>query len=196
MPEATHLLFVDDDIIIPLKDSLVNMWNFLEKNNEYIVSGLFYRKSPPHYPLLIACEEIDGKIRFGFPCGMNPPVNKVCRVGATGGGLLLIKREVFEKVESPWWVWGDSEMTKKQAIFEEDSPYNEWTGEDIYFSLKARAAGFSIWVDTRADLLHYVPQFIGNQKLVKLVMPEMTTCDAQIQRIRAERQQMGGGNKT
>jgi len=40
-------------------------------------------------------------------------------------------------------------------------------GEDIYFSWKARRAGFNLWVDTGADLLHHVPTLAGRRELVE-----------------------------
>lgn len=187
MPEATHLLFVDDDIIIPIRDSLMYMWDFMEKTGESIVSGLFYRRTPPQYPLLIACEEIEGKIHFNFPCGMTAPRNKLVKVGATGGGLLLIKREVFEKVEPPWFVYGDEELTNKQSVHNKATAGDELAGEDIYFSLKARKVGYKIWVDTRADLIHYVPGFIGNPELINsLLQLQSVSLPRQLAEIRKE----------
>jgi GT2 family glycosyltransferase len=163
VPEATHLLFVDDDIIIPNRDSLVGMFQFLEKNHEFIVSGLYYARPTPHYPLILILEERKGKFAFGFPFAENPvPKNSLVKVGALPAGFLLIKREVFEKIESPWFVYHDAELAKKSDSI---TP----VGEDVYFSWKARKAGFKLWVDTRADLLHYVPSFVGSKEALAYV---------------------------
>jgi len=169
-PEATHLLFVDDDITIPDSDSLVRMFNFLEKNNESIVSGLYYNKTPPHHPLIMACEETETELRFAFPyAGKEPPRNHVIKVGAVPCGFLLIKRQVFEKIPKPWFVYGDPELARKQLLKRGAPP-----GEDIYFSLKARKHGFNLWVDTRADLLHYVPTFVGRKEVVDSIFTTKT----------------------
>lgn len=163
LPFATHLLFVDDDIVAPHRDCLVGMFNFLEKSNEYIVSGLFLEKPlstvkcptcnvPKHRPLILAMSEREGALQFGFPYADKPvPSKSLIKVGALPAGFLLIKREVFAKIPKPWFVYGDPGLTSG------DQP----VGEDIYFSLKARKAGFKLWVDTRASLLHYVPGFVG-----------------------------------
>jgi hypothetical protein len=52
-------------------------------------------------------------------------------------------------------VYGDTELDKESGEIAQP------LGEDVYFSLKAAEAGFNLWVDTRASLLHYVPHFIG-----------------------------------
>jgi hypothetical protein len=143
------------------------MFNFLEKNNEQIVSGLYLESNvssgscsmcgvAKHRPLIMAMAEQEGKILFGFPYADKPiPKTNLIKVGAVPAGFLLIKREVFEKISKPWFVYGDPELDAKQA--RHGQPF----GEDVYFSYKARNAGFNLWVDTRASLLHYAPDFVG-----------------------------------
>jgi hypothetical protein len=169
IPEATHLLFVDDDITVPNPDSLTGMFQFLDKYHEHVVSGLYYRKQPPHHPLIMACEEKEDRLLFSFPyADKEPPVNQLIKVGAVPCGFLVIKREVFEKIPKPWFVYGDPELSRKQLAKAGAPP-----GEDIYFSLKARKAGFNLYVDCRADLLHYVPSFVGRKMLVDSVFNSM-----------------------
>jgi len=193
IPEATEILYVDDDITIPDRKSLVKMHGFLESKNESIVSGLYWEKSQAtiickecgswkHRPLILAMAEQNGQILFGFPFQDKPiPENSVIKVGAVPAGFLLVKREVFEKIPPPWFVYGDPELTKKQAI-KTGQPF----GEDVYFSRKARQAGFNLWVDTRAKLLHYVPNFIGDSESLEFVRTGMTHITEDVQAMRQE----------
>ena len=51
-------------------------------------------------------------------------------------GFMLIKTEVFKKLEHPWF------------MFETD------IGEDLYFCRKARQAGYDIWCDLSIKIGH------------------------------------------
>jgi GT2 family glycosyltransferase len=169
VPEATHILYVDDDIIVPQRGALINMFGFLEKNNESIVSGLYRQKYPPHTPLIMMMVERDGKLLFSLPYkDKEAPLDKegkgmIFRVGAVPAGFLLIKREVFEKIPPPWFVYDAPEL-KPLALPEFQ---RQEIGEDIYFSWKARKHGYKLWVDGRADLIHYCPEFVGRKEIVE-----------------------------
>lgn len=56
------------------------------------------------------------------------------QVTAVGCGVMMVKREVFEKTEKPWFWF--------QQI-----PGEKLLGEDVHFCVKAYDAGFSTWVD-------------------------------------------------
>jgi len=166
-PEATHLLFVDDDIAIPDPKCLIRMFQFLDEFHEVIVSGLYYEKYAfhnrcdkcglgIHRPLIFGMQERDGKLYFRF--GEKPPNANVVKVGCVPAGFLLIKREALEKIPKPWFVYGDAELDRMQVVKAVHPP-----GEDVYFSWKAQKAGLSLWVDTRADLLHFVPNWVGSR---------------------------------
>uniref|UniRef100_A0A6M3JN48 Putative glycosyltransferase n=1 Tax=viral metagenome TaxID=1070528 RepID=A0A6M3JN48_9ZZZZ len=181
IPKATHLLFVDDDIAAPKADCLLGMFQFMDAHPASIVSGLYYNKNPPHAPLLMSLTERDGKILFGFPYKDRIiEKNLVLKVGAVPAGFLLIPREVFEKIPPPWFVYGDPELNAKQIV------QGENVGEDIYFSIKARKYGYDLWVDTRASLLHYVPMFVGDPELMKLMFRGVDTVAPQIRAVSNE----------
>jgi hypothetical protein len=56
------------------------------------------------------------------------------KVTAIGCGVMLVKREVFEKTERPWFWF-------------EVLPGGKLLGEDVYFCVKAFDAGFDTYVD-------------------------------------------------
>lgn len=53
---------------------------------------------------------------------------------AIGCGVMLVKREVFEKTPRPWFWF-------------ETLPGEKLLGEDVYFCVKAYDAGFDTWID-------------------------------------------------
>jgi GT2 family glycosyltransferase len=162
---ATDFLYVDDDITVPYPDTLDLMFKVLDDKPCSIVSGLYYEKREPSHPLVMACGIKDGKLRFGWPVTedrLTKDSKEIVKVGAVPAGFLLVKAEVFEKVKYPPFVYDAPEV---RALCEDPDDYPP--GEDIYFSLKAREAGFDLYVDLRRPLLHYCPQFRGPKWLIE-----------------------------
>ena len=185
IPECTHVLFYEDDMIIPKKNSLCDLMSFLEspfhKDYRKIVSGLYKRKQFPHqwYIMTMATME-DGIKKIGYPfISKEPPNDCAIKVGATATGFLLVKREVFEKMEEPYFVMNDPELMK--GI---DDPLKMAT-QDIYFSIKAKEAGFDLWVDCRVDLIHYAPTYLGREETIQHYI-KGTGVQAQIERARQD----------
>ena len=59
-----------------------------------------------------------------------------------GTGIILIKTEIFNKIPRPWFSFKNSELG------------NTINGEDWMFCLRAREAGFKIWVDVSLEIGH------------------------------------------
>jgi GT2 family glycosyltransferase len=69
--------------------------------------------------------------------------------GLVGAGFLLVRKEVFEAMEYPYF---DATFMNKEV---EDSPdISYFIGEDNYFCLKVQEAGFDIYLDTRIKSPH------------------------------------------
>lgn len=131
-PEATHLLFVDDDMLFP-----PHALKRLIDHDLPVVGGLCHNRRVPYAPLLIR-KHVD---RDGTGFVYDYPENKLAEVDATGAGFLLVKREVFE------------------AITEKHGPGSWWQqlrgiSEDFSFMERARACGFAIHVDTGLSIGH------------------------------------------
>lgn len=138
-PEATHLLFVDADTVPPM-DSLDKLlahdlpivsaitpiieYDKDRKND----SGGFYKKWN--------CVGMDEKF-------VEPNTGLVPIKGA-GSSLILIKREVFEKMPKPWYRW----------LHEDDRGKEVEVGEDIHFIIKSLALGFKPMADTNIIAQH------------------------------------------
>ena len=125
---ATHLLFLDDDMIIP-----PNALDILFGHDKDIVGLLAFKRKEPFFPVIYKENAIDRKrlvTWFDYPEGLIP-------VAATGCACMLIKMDVFRNINFPWFK------------FEDDPDYpGEMIGEDFYFCKKAKEYGYQIWVDT------------------------------------------------
>ena len=58
-----------------------------------------------------------------------------------GFGCVLVKMEVFDKMEWPYWKF---EYQKGDVIY----------GEDIYFGYKAIKTGYDLWIDPKVKCEH------------------------------------------
>ena len=153
-PRATHLLFLDSDIICSS-----NACRKLLSHNKELISGIYFQRGQYQFPTIYQYtgnHKVDGKIRPTFSSHTAPVydyLGKKClpqssityatiegtdgliKIGGCGAGFLLVRREVFEKIPSPWFSF-------------------EKGGEDLYFSDKARQYGFDIWADMSVLLGH------------------------------------------
>lgn len=119
--DYTHLFLVDDDMIYE-PDTLER----LLACDKDMVGGLYKTKyEDPDY--VIEADKIEDKI---FECK------------AIGGGLLLVKTEVFKKVPQPHfgYKWYPSGMVKES---------NDW-----YFCNKAREFGYKVWCEPSITAKH------------------------------------------
>lgn len=117
--DCDWIFFLDADQIVP-NDAIFR----LMKHDKDIVSALYFKRYPPHFPLMY--KQIDDKFHeiVEFQTG------KLMEVDAVGAGSLLVKIGVFKKMEHPWFL-------QERGV-----------GEDIYFCKKARKLGYKIYCDT------------------------------------------------
>lgn len=139
--KATHLMFIDSDIAFP-PDGIER----LLKRQFDIVGGLYFGRVAPFPVAKVAHPTI--------PNAMTNPVSipedDVFEVKAIGTGFLLINMDVFKKLEPPFFYHTEP---SEFGLMTHPFPNNE-IGEDIAFCLKAREAGFKVWVDQTIPLTH------------------------------------------
>lgn len=86
------------------------------------------------------------------------PDNQVTRVGATGTGLLLTHRSVYEKIA----VWLQEQGAPPHIWFERiPGPDGERCGEDISFCLRAHQIGVPVLVHTGVTTTHQKTTWYG-----------------------------------
>ena len=136
---VTHILFLDTDCICEMEPN--QALRHLLATNVHVVSGLYRaKKSKGDYPYAMwmrnpkpAGEQWTFKDGYG---AIGQWTGNFIQADVIGLGMCLIKREVFEKVPYPWFVW-DSE-----------------TSEDFRFCEKIREFGYKINVFTEIKLSH------------------------------------------
>lgn len=131
------LLFLDDDVIPP--EDVVGRLVGLNKD---IVSGLYYRRQEPVVPVAKTFNGADSQ----WVTSWNPP-NSLLEVDLVGAGCLLIHRRVLERVAKPWFDW----EIGRDAPADRNRPA---LSEDFAFCMKAREAGFKIYLDTSTRCEH------------------------------------------
>lgn len=118
--EASHILFVDADNVFP-PNGLVRL---LQRDKD-IVGATYSRRAPPYIVL----------------GGWEQPIDGLAKAKSMPAGFLLIKTEVFGKIEPPWFA--------DTFDWSRRSPENVvgLVSDDVYFGHKAEAAGISSYVD-------------------------------------------------
>ena len=136
MPDATHLVFWDSDIIPPI-DGLVRLF----KHDKAIVSGLYFQRYPPHRPHIYILGE---NRQYFIPC-VAYTKNTLIEVEGVGMGFCMIRRDVLQA----------DAFLKRGKWFGFDRGF----GEDFDFCLTAREAGYKIYVDTGVVCKHMADQY-------------------------------------
>lgn len=130
-----YLFMIDDDMLAP-----PDLFYKLAAHDKDIVAALAFTRNPDHMPVIYQTVEgfshETGK-SYGFTRFVNNyPRNTLVECDAVGFGAVLIKMDVFHKLARPWFVG------------------MEGTGEDITLCIKARKAGFKVFMDTSLKLGH------------------------------------------
>jgi hypothetical protein len=142
-PAITHCLFLDTDIVPEDK-------NFLDIMVSYdlpIVGLLCTKRLPPYEPIMYKNDAPPEETVNGF--WVKYPKNKLVEVDAVGTGCLLVKREVFENMKLPYF------------LFRSNYQLDLHQSEDIYFLQNAKELGFKAYVDTKHTCKHYGPSGFG-----------------------------------
>ena len=116
----THILWLDDDQVFS-PDMLV----YLARHDKDMVSSLYFGRGK-HLPVAYVKDFNKDKYKH-FPLVEVPA--KICEVDAVGFGGLLMRREILDRLEKPWF------------------SFNHDAGEDIYFCVHAREKGIKIYLD-------------------------------------------------
>jgi len=130
--KADYLLWLDSDMRFP-RETI----GHLILRDKPIVAANYATRRMPVKP--VAMMDNDGEIGRVYTA---PDSEGLQPVDYIGMGVMMVKREVFEKVEAPWFAIPYSTIG------------NHYIGEDVFFCRKAREAGYEVLVDH--DLSHQV----------------------------------------
>lgn len=149
-----YIFFVEDDNLIP-RNALVT----LMKHQAEVVGGMYYRK---YLPLETAGMHYD---KDGCPTSIDYKIGDIIHdTLVLPMGCTLIKTEVFEKMEKPWFK--SIEVNNRPVIT-----------SDTYISQKIRDLGFDVITDTNIQSLHIDKNkgvFYGHPNIVDYEKNEIT----------------------
>lgn len=123
--KADHLLWLDSDMRFP-KETI----GHLILRDKPIVAANYATRRMPVKP--VAMRDARGQIERVYT---GPESEGLEAVDYVGMGVMMVKREVFEKVEQPWFAIPYSTVG------------NHYIGEDVFFCRKAKEAGYETLVD-------------------------------------------------
>jgi len=130
--DCSHILFIDDDTVPP-----TNILSKLLAHNKDIVTGLYLMRNYPHKPIIFDYVNKIGECRNHYPQDTETGLIEIVNCGL---GAVLIKTEVFKKVEKPWIRLGELDV-------------DHWS-DDIGFFNRCRAAGYKLYCDLSVEVGH------------------------------------------
>lgn len=149
-----------------------------------IVGGMYYRKEPHHRACLgismpgmgedYTCETAmfvsSGLVNLSTVAGSVR--------GMIGTGALMVRREVFEAVQRPWFQseWYNSYEFKGEEVWGHKT-------EDVYFCEQAQLAGYHIHVDTRIRSPHYSGEKCWPEGWRQYEIPKPDIVEVEVERI-------------
>jgi hypothetical protein len=145
LKDWTHLLLLDDDVILP-KGGLKEL---IDLNTDVAVMD---------YPM----KNLGDDKSYGTVV-----TDKDKSIGWAGLGATLVKREVFEKIPQPWFVLTQHRIQRSNdghiGFFasQEQGGQKISAGEDTYFFLQVRKAGFKVKVAKKIAQHCYIEQLIS-----------------------------------
>lgn len=140
---ADYIWMLDDDHVLDIGrargvtsayDLPIKLVKHLEGNQKIAVVGALYFQRGGEYSPVIMQESRDDDRPYFLT---HPEIaNQMQRVDVTGGGCMMIRASVFDKIEEPWF-----------------KPEHDW-GTDVQLCKQVRAAGYEVWCDTSLEIGH------------------------------------------
>lgn len=142
--DYTHLMLVDNDVTPP-KDALVNLladdcdvvmgyYAHRNRDNDETIKTNVCKMGEFNYTRQYDGGELHGLAERG---------ENVIRVHGGGMGCILIKREVFEQLQYPWYDWVNYRDEKHSML-----------SEDLFFCERCKVARIKMFADTRVACGH------------------------------------------
>lgn len=124
-----YILWLDTDMRFP-KD----IYARLKKHNKDIVACNYATRRIPVET--VAFDAIETEWKHVYTSEKDTGLREVTAVGM---GVMLVKTDVYKKIQKPWHLIGYSAVV------------NDYSGEDIFFCKQARSAGYKILIDQDAS---------------------------------------------
>ena len=146
------LLQIDTDQIITI-EHFKKLIAAADKNERKIVSGVVHAAwdTDNLYPEPVPCVFKMGENGEGLYALHEYEEDSIVEIDAAGTGCLLVHRSVFEEMRAK----ADPVHETEMWCFYRDMPLNgSWVGEDIFWSIRAKALGYKLYAHTGVQLPH------------------------------------------
>jgi len=138
---ADYIWMLDDDHIFDINESghssydlPIKLVKHLEERPEIgVVGALYYQRAGEYYPVIMQDTRDSPHPSFLSHAEIS---NRMQKVAVTGGGCMMIRASVFDKIGEPWF-----------------APEHDY-GTDIQLCSKVIEAGFEVWCDTSLEIGH------------------------------------------
>jgi GT2 family glycosyltransferase len=138
------LMSVDSDII--LKPDTLQRLTAIQTQEVAITSGVYVQRKPGlSIPEIYVSNNTGGLVNPSLDLVLG---DQVIEVGGVGFGACLVRRDVFEAVGNPWFV------------YHSNIDFEKVLSEDVDFCIKARNKGYKIAVDTGVKLTHISKSYL------------------------------------
>ena len=134
--ECDYLMFIDDDVLVPL-DNKITVYEKLIAHNKEVIAGVTLVRSYPFRPMIFDWESKDSRFHFmDYEEHINDEGLVEC--DAVGFSCVLIKVSLLKKLNPPFFITGPNHT------------------EDIYFCHKVRRKypDFKFYVDPTIRTSH------------------------------------------
>jgi GT2 family glycosyltransferase len=137
-----YIMWIDSDILFTSEQ-----FDKLLSNNMDICGGLYLMDGGGQFAAVRNWDEKvfqkNGKFDFLTPDDISKSPN-LMEVVYSGFGFLLIKRGIFESIKYPWF----------GPVYTTIGECHDFASEDVSFCMRAREAGFKIYVDPTVWVKH------------------------------------------
>lgn len=146
---ADFFLHLDDDMLPP-----PDLASQLIARDVDIIAALYFQR---RYPYLSTILRYDAE---GYLCTLNGGIahTGVLSLDAVGLGCMLVKADVYKRLEAPWYLYNDWRLELKRS-----NPM-EMITEDVAFCVRAKQAGFGVYCDTNIVVPHCSDELIVAEK--------------------------------
>jgi GT2 family glycosyltransferase len=140
--DCTHVVFIDDDMTF--EGDIINK---MLAHDVDVVTPIAYQRGEPHAPCIFLA---NAETKSLYPWDIVD--QGLVEIDTMGAYFTLVKRHVIENVTPPWYKYGDTELGFNAG--EDVGADERGIGEDVYFGLKCKLAGWKVWCDTDAVIGH------------------------------------------
>lgn len=147
----------------------------LLKHQKSIVSGMYFAKNLPYFPIIFNCvDKAKKQFRHFRPIMDYPQNGDLYYADMIGAGCMAVQTAVFDKIKQPFFKYQEHppETFVKDWRFRVQNKIQDVT-EDVWFCKQVRDAGFKIIVDPSIKCTHF-SSFEVTEGLFRGVVDQVT----------------------